>query len=801
MIRSRYFLPGLALLLLGTLATGLYLYQNLPELLRQQTQRYLQQYGVDDIKFEGLQFTHADASVDTLVLRGAYENFTYQATLTSGELRYDWRALLSGKIDSLRLSSLDISIAQISSSQNRNAEVINLEQLLPAQLIAQLPLQSLEVTQFILDYHPLNGRSIIARGSLQIHQNIEAQITSTVAGREIMAVLRSESGNEAVNVDLALRDSQDDIATLSAQLARAATAGWLWQLQGQVQHTPMLSWLHALEAERKLQLGFPAASDLALQGESTFTASVQHHDALNFAAANDSDKAALRQLSGSFHVASTIHKLTVRDVVENLNTTWDVSGAVAKGQLDATIEPFSIVADLNTQLFSLPDKSRSWMHWGDTVAVDLATAEPLIITFANAGSWSLKTHNAALALGVKETRASLQNVNLDISALQKEQSQITTQFSASLSASLSTRLRKQALPQLEIALTQRGSVQHSELTLQVADTVQSMHAGIEGGINLATGSGRYQLNANIEDLPYLTKMVTPLLRHFKLLEETVDFRAGTIHLDTALASKTYDVADWEQQSQLSIEGVTGSINEYRFEGLALSAGWSGVTRWKTQQPLEVALAKLDLGVELKNIHLRASLPQSTPVSHPQVRLDVFSANLFGGQLSLPAAVVWDFAAPSNQITLQAHEWQLGEMVALQQNADIQAEGTLDGELPLTVTDSRIMIKDGYLRALPPGGSIRYRPNDESRALAESNAELSLALDLLSDFQYQTLSSEVQLDNAGNLLLGLSLAGSNPDQYDGQAINFNINVEQNIDPLLQSLRLSDNLVEQIERGLK
>ena len=73
--------------------------------------------------------------------------------------------------------------------------------------------------------------------------------------------------------------------------------------------------------------------------------------------------------------------------------------------------------------------------------------------------------------------------------------------------------------------------------------------------------------------------------------------------------------------------------------------------------------------------------------------------------------------------------------------------------------------------------------------------------LLEDFRYKTLSSEVELDPEGNLLLGLSLEGSNPAHYDGRTIRFNINLEQNLDPLLQSLRLSDSLVEKVEKGLR
>jgi hypothetical protein len=194
------------------------------------------------------------------------------------------------------------------------------------------------------------------------------------------------------------------------------------------------------------------------------------------------------------------------------------------------------------------------------------------------------------------------------------------------------------------------------------------------------------------------------------------------------------------------------------------------------------------------------MPKATPVAQPVVDIEQFSAGMFGGRVYLPEPRRWDFGAESNQLTLRAEKWQLADMVALQQDQDIRALGVLEGELPVTMTAGRIIIEKGYLRALPPGGSIRYIANEASQALAASSPELGLALDLLSDFQYQVLSSEVELDKEGNLLLGLSLSGKNPAQYEGRPINFNINLEQNLDPLLQSLRLSDKLVEKIESRL-
>jgi hypothetical protein len=115
MMRSRIALFCIGLVLLGVLVVvggGIYLSQNLPQLLRLHAARVLQHYGVDDIAFEGLHISHTTASVDSLQLRGSYNNLRYQASVGSGALHYNWRGLLTGTVDSVALSSLDVSIVQ-----------------------------------------------------------------------------------------------------------------------------------------------------------------------------------------------------------------------------------------------------------------------------------------------------------------------------------------------------------------------------------------------------------------------------------------------------------------------------------------------------------------------------------------------------------------------------------------------------------------------------------------------------------------------------------------------------------------
>ena len=809
MIRSRYFLICLGLALLGAVGAGIYLYYNLPELLRSQAQRYLQQYGVEDIAFERLRITHNEAGVASLMLAGTYENLAYTVELESAELQYDWRVLLGGKIDDLSVASLAIAIEQTGESSGEEQGAVALDTLLPHRLIAQLPLESLSVPLWRIDYQSTTIQTLTASGSVFLNEHLDAQLSTALAGRDLKAELQADTdtGDSRLSVSLkkhardTASEQQAAIAALSATLALAEDGNWQWGLQGQLVHAAALSWLRDVNQEYNLALDIPPVSELSIQGESHVTAQIEHDDELTLATGDGSVEALLESLQASFQLSSDVRQLAIQGLADAVTTAVTIEGSIGDGRVQLALQPFKLTGELPTPLLALPADWVQWLALADTVPVALEIATPLLITSPEPGQWSVKASNALVTLGDNDTRVSLQKLNLDTAVNTATTTADKIEATTALNTVLSTRVQKQTFPSLQIALSQRGSAANNTFSLRLADTAESLEATLEGSHSLKAQSADVQLTAQITDLAYFWTSVVPLLRHFKLLEDDVDLRSGTVRLDTTLFGESYDIANWQQRSQLTLENIAGNVNTYDFDGLSLSAGWSGIERWKSSAPLEFALARLAVGFEIADIQLRASLPNATPVAQPHVRIDAFSAEMFGGQIRVPEVQHWNFAASSNSLTVQAKQWQLGELAALQPNAEIQADGVLEGELPLTIADGRVIIKDGYLRALPPGGSIRYNPNDEARALAGSNPELQLALNLLSDFQYEVLRAEVALDKAGNLLLGLSLEGSNPAQYQGQLVNFNINLEQNLDPLLQSLRLSDNLLHEIEGGLK
>jgi hypothetical protein len=804
MTRSRIalFRPGLVLLgvlgALGILGTGIYLYQNLPDLLRWQAGRVLRHYGVEHIEYEGLRVSHTDASVDALLLRGTLGNVAYEASVSGGALHYNWHTLLSGKVHDLTLSSLDIAFADTPTrSKPDAATAINIEEYLPPQLLAQLPLQSLRIDTWQASYRAPDNRTITAHGSLHIDRRIDLRLQASLAHCAVAGQLAADTRSPELLLKLSVRDAEESVATLAALLARSARPGWEWQVQGQAQHAPLLACLRALENEYSLTLGIGAASDLSLDGKSVVTARIEHPDTLSLVSTPDVDDAPLRQLQASVHLTSTILRLAIPTLIDNVEGALTLDATLADAQINAVLQPFSLAGNLATQRLLLPEHWQRRNDWKETVPLHLETAEPVAITSADNGGWSLQSPSTLLSLGDRDTHLRVEKLNLAaaLSDLAAPRAKMK------IDALLSPRIDKQALPQLQLAFTQSGTWEQSDFTLHIADATASFRVDLAGALNPTLGSGNYTLHAKIDDLPYFTATASPLLQHFELLETDVAMRSGRIALTSSLASTGFALQEWTQQSQLSAQQLSGIVSGYAFDDLELTAEWSGITRWKTLQPLQISIASVDAGVALQDIKLQVSLPKSTLIAQPKLRIDALSAQVFGGELALPGAQAWDFATASNSATLVASDWQLRELVALQKNADIEAQGALEGQLPITIAGGRAIIDGGYLRALPPGGHIRYRANDDTRALADNNSELALALDLLSDFQYQLLNSEVQLDKAGNLLLALSLEGSNPALYAGQSIRFNINVEQNLDPLLQSLRIGDNLEQRIEDGMK
>lgn len=229
------------------------------------------------------------------------------------------------------------------------------------------------------------------------------------------------------------------------------------------------------------------------------------------------------------------------------------------------------------------------------------------------------------------------------------------------------------------------------------------------------------------------------------------------------------------------------------------------SRWKTAGltiALDVPAIQPDFAAigTVTDLTLTARLGAGPLAPLPPVTVNVAAMTVFGGRVRAHD-IRYDRARDTNPFALDLEHIDLARVVALEQQQEIEASGTLDGRLPFDLTRRGIRIVDGALHATTPGGVIRYHPNQTVRSMAEANPNLKLVLDALSNYHYTKLDVGVNYAENGDLALQVAMAGRNPDWNANQPVNLNVNLSENIQTLLRSLRLAGDISEKVEERVR
>ena len=183
----------------------------------------------------------------------------------------------------------------------------------------------------------------------------------------------------------------------------------------------------------------------------------------------------------------------------------------------------------------------------------------------------------------------------------------------------------------------------------------------------------------------------------------------------------------------------------------------------------------------------------------RAQLSKLKMKTLGGTAKLDT-LEWNNTSQASKGILEFSEIDLVEILKLKQHPGLSATGRITGALPFIFDKSIFAVNQGQARAISPG-TIRYQPAEDTNAIASSNYGLQLALGALSDFRYSNLESTVDFQPTGILKLGLRITGNNPTFHNGKTVNFNVNVEENLWSLLQSLRIGDDLGKSLETRMQ
>ncbi|SIT00579.1 Dicarboxylate transport [Neptunomonas antarctica] len=209
----------------------------------------------------------------------------------------------------------------------------------------------------------------------------------------------------------------------------------------------------------------------------------------------------------------------------------------------------------------------------------------------------------------------------------------------------------------------------------------------------------------------------------------------------------------------------------------------------------VKIDKIIAGTDITNLRTEFRL-NKLGTDNSIANISHLSGNILGG--TWQAAPFYTNLNPLNLNTdITLNELSLDELLKLEQQPGLSGEGRLEGNLPLRYDNAGFHVKNGKINARGPG-IIRYQPDEGVQALRDSYIGLGIALDALSNFHYRHLTIQANYAPDGTLLLENNIEGTNPDWNNGQAVNFSVNIEENLLKLLKTLQFTDKLTETIEK---
>ncbi len=201
------------------------------------------------------------------------------------------------------------------------------------------------------------------------------------------------------------------------------------------------------------------------------------------------------------------------------------------------------------------------------------------------------------------------------------------------------------------------------------------------------------------------------------------------------------------------------------------------------------------GIEIANVLARSTTTIKEDFSQALVVIEEVHSDVLGGRINVPL-IRFDTSQEINSFGIEVEGLEVEQLAALEAGSGITATGKLDGVLPIILLPEGPQVPAGSLFARSPGGIVKYQ-GQTADSLKESDPSVGLAMQVLNDFRYHTLQTNVVYQPSGELKLGLKFQGHNPTFFDGQATHFNLNLDYNLLDLLESLRISNDIVQKLE----
>ncbi|MFW1678331.1 YdbH domain-containing protein [Pontibacter sp. JAM-7] len=739
-----------------------------PYIGRYLLESWLTEQGFTQLNFE---LTHPGWGIfETDGVQLSYQTKTYQVHLSTGKisLSFDPYTLLTHqRLTTATIEQADIYIVpQHTTTNSVPLQLAQVSRWLPALWLPDLPTDQVNIDKLTI--------SVQATEDKQWHSQHQLAITA-----------------QQINIDSEF--SLTDQMTLTSHAELSADNQLNWQLSRGSQ-----PWLQ-LQARLQTPTTLHTALNMNIAGLSEGLAATFPEFALPTGFSGQLDTTGTIDLPQQLAFpADTLNTITSRQNIALTLARQSPNGNI-RSHLAGTLMLDKGLARLNIE----PNASLTLANW----SVPQLTKPMPKLAVTTAAPLSLQTtlsDNPTLAqlsisptqLGLSATRLSLPQGTLESGPTLITLSQIDLANRRVRGQIESTQLTYHQPNKTWPTLTINSDFSYRDKALQQAFNIRAQQprlkiSGSARTLLSKTPSTQLKWQMTPVQLNSLTRELNTAMPWLTLPQE-LSLQQGELHHK---GSASIDNAQLSAQLHNRITDGQLHWQQTEFHGV----DWSSSTRIQAggrwHDTGKVKLRQVKKGVTVEDVEL--SYTYTGTVNQGLFKLHTAKARFLEGMLALdPLQTNLTNPAFTSQLHLKGISLQ--QLLQLEQQPGLSGEGKISGSVPLNFAEGALSIANGRLASEAPGGTIRFQPTDNVLTYAAANKGLRMALELLQNFHYQQLSVDLSYAPDGKALLKTRLQGFNPEWSNGQPIDFNINIEENILQLIRALQLAEELSDRIEQ---
>lgn len=252
-------------------------------------------------------------------------------------------------------------------------------------------------------------------------------------------------------------------------------------------------------------------------------------------------------------------------------------------------------------------------------------------------------------------------------------------------------------------------------------------------------------------------------------------------------------------ASITVKDAGGHYQDILFSGLNYQDTIELLPKFNSSDLSKLSISDIDIGLPVTEFNALLSLTESATGSLPVVRVEELSLSILQGRIRTEP-ILMDMNLPDQSLMLKIEGLNLQQIVAMQQLEGLSASGLLDGYMPVTLSADGANIIGGKINARAPGGRIQYAPQDAAD-ISDAALGAELLMDILEDLNYHSMIVDVNYAEDGEMDMQLSIKGLSPQVDEVRPVHFNLSLQQNLLTLLQSLRYVEGIDNSIDKDVR